>query len=198
MSLRSAGAQATGVSGVLSVAWKVALLGVVAGLAKTYFDPRLGLPGHSVIWWFTPILAAKVLTRSRLAATGASVTAGGVIMVLSSGTGRFLAPVEFAASGFAADLLLGSGDSLRQPSALRLFPVAVLSGIVANLARFGFKVLLFSRPGPRWRLDAAGLAWRVGSYVLFGAVCGLLAATIYFLSRRRTQNRQTGSDTASG
>ena len=200
MPLRCADATTKAASPRATAVWRVALLpallGVAAGLAKVFLDQGLGLPGHSVLWWFTPILAAKVATRARFGATGASVTAGGVVAVLSHGFGRVMAPVEFAASGLAADLLLG-GVRFQAVSPPKLFAVAGLSGVMANLARLAFKMLLFSRPGPHWRLGAAGLGWRVASYAVFGAASGLLVAAVYLVSRRQRRKSRNASGDAS-
>ena len=158
------------------------LLGVVAGITKTpAFKTSLQIPGHSVIWWFAPILAAKLIAGRHYSATLAGLAAGCILAPFAHGAGRFLGPSSFALAGVVTDVL-GVALRLRARSGLPLLLSAVTLGVAANLSRFPF--MLLAR-GPHWYFTPLGLVGRLMSYIVFGALTGAIVACAVMASTRR-------------
>jgi len=163
------------------------LLGIVAGLSKApFFKTSLGVPGHSVIWWFAPILAAKLIAGRGYSATLAGVAAGCALAPFSHGAGGLMGPATFALAGFVTDAL-GLVLRLRARAGIALVVSSVTLGVAANLSRFAMKSL---RGGRLWDYTLLGLSGRLASYVFFGALTGAMVACALLAASKRRRSSE--------
>ena len=163
------------------------LLGIIAGISKApFFKTSLGFPGHSVIWWFAPILAAKVIAGRGYSATLAGIAAGCALAPFSHGAGRLMGPAAFALAGVVTDSL-ALVLRLRARTGFALILSAVALGVAANLSRFVLKT--FER-GPRWNFTLLGVSGHLASYIFFGALTGAMVACALLAASKRRRSSE--------
>ena len=156
-------------------------LGVLAGASRVFLKTSLQMPGHSVIWWYAPILAAKLVAGRRYSATIAGLAAAGFVAAFARGGSLFVGPVAFTAAGAVTDVLGGALHILTR-SRVALVVSAVILGMAANLARLCVRTVAH---GPKWRFSLDALAGRALSYIAFGALTGAIVAGALILAGLR-------------
>ena len=150
----------------------MASIGVLAGLAVTYCRTPLHWPGHKVVLWMVPVLAGRLVTRTR---AGASVGVVGLIvttLVLGGqlGGGAVMMPLVFFA-GVMLDAAAGIVER-QKLSAWSALPLLALAGVAGNLICFIKRLFdvtgqVVSAGGRQELLEAAG------SYAVFGVLAGV-------------------------
>jgi hypothetical protein len=162
-----------------------AAVGAAAGLVAAQVRLHLGLPGHKVLFWLTPVLAARLIlggpagaTAGAVAAAMATAAAGGNL------AGSFVHLPLIGVAGLVLDVAAWLAERGRLAAAWAI-PLMGLAGLAANLVCLGKRLL-----APWWG-EAGHTLWGVNaapiSYALFGLLAGLLGATAAWLVLRRTR-----------
>ena len=157
----------------------VAAVGVLAGIVVAYARMPLHMPGHKALWWMIPVLASRLLTRTRAgASTGAFAT---VITTLSLG-GRLAGGVAMMplviVAGVVLDWAAGFVERHHVPRWGGIVFLA-LAGTVGNLVCFA-KWLFESKGAVLWTGNMGDLVPAAGSYAFFGFLAGLVGAAAAF------------------
>jgi hypothetical protein len=160
--------------------------GALSAIAVGMLHLRIGVPGHAILRGVVPMALGLALVPRRssgmVMASGAGVTAA---LMLIGGFGRFqpAALLSVLLLGPVLDLAL-----IGRPAGWRLYGRFVVAGVVANCAafatRFAVAFLGYRLPGGRQFIEFWPTA--LGSFVVCGAVAGLVSASLWFrLSSRR-------------
>jgi hypothetical protein len=164
-------------------------VGVIAGCLAASVKLHLGLPGHKVLIWMTPVIVARLLGRCRIGTTAGAFTAAFV----SLGSGGNLAggllglPLVGAAGAFVDACILKLEN--HRASAPATIIVVALAAMMANLICCVKRLLGPIGIAPHDFFGSAGLMLRPLSYAFFGFVAGLVAAiTSHVVRRRRTRS----------
>ena len=151
--------------------------GAVAGVLAAQIRLHLGLPGHKVLFWMVPILAARLLWRCPVGATMGATTAAGTSFALGGNlAGGFPYVALVVLAGGVLDAVVAFAHARRLSTASTVL-LLTAGGMAANLLCLTKRVLtpvynhlpILGIPGP--------LATFM-SYALFGALAGLLGATL--------------------
>ena len=163
-----------------------AAVGAAAGLVAGQLRLHLGLPGHKVLFWLTPVLAARLIaggpagaTAGALAAAVATAVAGGNL------AGSLVQLPLIGVAGLVIDAAAWLAER-RGPTAL-VIPLMGLAGLVANLVCFGKRLLAPWGQAGHWLW---GVDVRLFSYALFGLLAGLLGAALAYAVMRRLRRSQ--------
>lgn len=181
--LRSIGRLGDDVS-ALEVATLV-LLGVTAAVMSSYVRLGLRIPGHTIVLAVLPMALGLAVVPRQLAGTTMSVSAMLTAALLSASGVRYFgvgAMASITAVGPLLDLALA-----RARGGWRLYLGFVLAGLAANMIAFsvrgGSKLLQVEGLGRR--LFADWLSQAAVTYVLAGAIAGLLSAACWFRMRHQ-------------
>ena len=167
-------------------------VGVIAGCAAAFLKLHLGLPGHKAIIWMTPVIAARLLGRCRIAATAGAFTAA--FVSLGSGgnlAGGLLGLPLVGAAGALVDACILKLEN-RKASAPTTILVVALAAMLANLICYGKRLLVPAGIAPHDMFGSAAVLLRPISYALFGFLAGLIASTGTHLFRRRPKPGESG------
>jgi len=166
----------------------VCAIGLAAGAASACLRLHLGLPGHKVLVWLTPVMAARLVSRSPLGGTGGTLSAALGAMAAGgelAGPASFL-PVTILA-GMLMDAVIGLAER-RRLAAGWVFVLAAVGGLTANSV-LAIKRLL--TPVFTWHAWAglSEVESRLLSYALFGALAGVLGAALAWAIKRKRLRR---------
>ncbi len=159
-------------------AW-IAAVAILSGIAVTFARMPLHLPGHKVLWWMAPLLAARLLTR-----TPAGSTVGSIVVLattLSLG-GRIAGGPFFAPLIIPAAALLDLAIRLSERGNYALWQrviVFALAGMLGNgLCSIKQILEVAATASTTGRLNDLSIA--VGSYAVFGLVAATVGAVVGF------------------
>jgi hypothetical protein len=157
----------------------LALLAALIVVAKIALRLPLQLPGHSGIFWMAIVIVAAGAVPKRGAASLVGLTSGIIAAFLGMGDlGALNTLLSYTMIGVATDLAL---LLLRDPENLI---VAALAGVFGHLGKLFIKWALASLTGAPAGFVALGLARAIVSYIIFGALGGLLGALTLAALRR--------------
>jgi hypothetical protein len=150
-------------------------VGVLAGIAVTFARTPIHMPGHKAIWWITPILASRLMTRPRAGASVAAVTAAITTLTLGGRLGGGFASLPLIIlAGALLDLAARIAER-REFSISRRLLFFALAGAAANLLCFAQRFA-----DPKTAIFATGnladLFNAACSHGAFGFLAGLLGA----------------------
>jgi hypothetical protein len=159
--------------------------GALAALAIGFLHISLRLPGHAILRGALPMAMGLALVPRRTAGTlmaiGAGFTAAG-LTAMNLGSFPVPAMLSVLALGPVLDVAL-----LGHSTGWRLYAKFVVAGAIANLLAYALKVAgvwlgigMFSGGGNFARLSLVAV---IASYVLCGALAGLLGAAACFRAR---------------
>ena len=152
-------------------------VGVIAGLLAAHAGLHAGLPGHKVLFWLTPVLIARMLSRHPVGAmAGASAAAAAALAVGGSFAGAFVYLPLVVAAGGILDALLAFANRRRLPMWL-VVPLLGLGAAAANLLCAVNRLLVPVRR-EHLLLGLSGPSATLVSYAIFGLVAGLVGAAI--------------------
>lgn len=163
--------------------FQLILLALFAGLivvAKIALRTPIQLPGHSGLFWMALLVVAAGVVPKRGAATLTGLTSG--ILAAFLGLGDFGALdtlISYTMAGVGVDL----GLMLMQATPENLL-VATLAGILGHLGKYLVKWIFGLLSGAPLGFVALGLVWSLASYILFGALGGLLGGLTLKALRR--------------
>lgn len=162
--------------------FQLILLALFAGLivaAKIALKTPIRLPGHSGLFWMALVVVAVGLVSRVGAGSLVGLTSGILAGFLGMGDfGALDTFLSYTAVGVAADLaflLLRNLDSL---------VICALVGVLGHLGKFVVKWALGAVTGAPLGFISLGLAGSFASYVLFGALGGLLGGLTLKALRR--------------
>ncbi len=171
----------------------VGAVGLLAGILVTFARMPLHMPGHKVLWWMTPVLTSRLLTRTKAGAiTGALATALSTMLLGGRLAGGIIMMPMVVFAGALLDLTAGivERSSVTRGRALLWF---ALAGTVGNLA-CSMNRLFEPLGGFFSARNINDLLWTAGSYAFFGFLAGLLgAAAGYAISRVRASPKMPQS-----
>jgi ABC-type thiamin/hydroxymethylpyrimidine transport system permease subunit len=157
----------------------MALFAALVVIAKIAFKLPLQLPGHSGIFWMAILVVAARVIPKRGAASLVSLTSGLLAAFLGMGDfGALDTVLSYTIAGVGTDLtilLLGSPEKLY---------VATLAGVFGNLAKFLVKWGIGLVSGAPLGFVALGLARSLVSYIIFGAIGGLIGGLTLIALRK--------------
>jgi len=173
-------------AGSLGALLAVCGVGLLAGIASAHVRLHLGLPGHKAVLWMTPVIAARLLFRSRVGATGGTLAATFASMASGGPLGAAAAGLPIAGlAGALLDLGIDFVERHRFGAGWSILLVG-LAGAGANVAMLGRRLLwpLFES---HVLVGTGGIGGRLVSYAVFGLLAGLLGAALArVLARRKT------------
>jgi len=171
-----------GVVGLRNLLANVAV-GVLAGLAVAHLRLKLGLPGHKILIWMTPVIIARLLAKHPVGTTSGALSAGCVSVGLG---GNFAGDILFlplvGMAGLVLDAAVACADRLRTPAWL-LIPLMGLAGMVAGIICVA-KRLSVPIVHSHVVFGLSGLPARTVSYALFGLAAGLVGTTLAVLAQK--------------
>ncbi len=157
----------------------LALFAALIVVAKIALKLPLQLPGHSGLFWMALIVVAAGVVPKPAAASLVGLTSGILAAFLGLGDfGALETLLSYTMVGVGADLallLLRNLDSL---------VVCVLLGMLGHLGKFLVKWALGVITGAPLGFVALGLARSLVSYIIFGALGGLLGGLTLKTLRR--------------
>ena len=150
-------------------------VGIFSGLFIAAAKLNLGLSGHKAFMWMTPLLIARFRTGAKIGVSAggmfAAVTAFSLNANLAGGAIGF--PLIAVAAG-----VLDTVANYIEKKKVSLFPMIVMlafAGAAANLICLVKRMFLPTGISPN-NLFGAGMMLRTFSYLLFGALSGVVAA----------------------
>jgi hypothetical protein len=160
-----------------------ASVGMLSALVAAHVRLHLGLPGHKALIWMTPIVFARLLTRSKPGAT-AGVSAAAIT---SLGLGAPLAGGPWGLPLIAlAGAVLDTAIWRIEKHSLPLVITVPLIGLTAMFANLLCLAKRMANPVGAFSHDAVAAWWfRPVSYAAFGLMAGLMAATAAAVARRK-------------
>jgi ABC-type thiamin/hydroxymethylpyrimidine transport system permease subunit len=158
----------------------LALFAALIVVAKIALKTPLQLPGHTGLFWMAIIVVAAGVVRKPGAASLVGLTSGILAAFLGLGDfGALETLLSYTMVGVCTDLallLLGNNlDSL---------VVCMLVGVMGHLGKFLVKWALGVVTGAPLGFIALGLARSLVSYIIFGALGGLLGGLTLKALRR--------------
>lgn len=171
-------------------------LAVAAAAFRTFVRVPLRLPSHSVLQWLPVVILGQLWVRRSWAGLyqGSLIGAiccfhpGRIMLTFSA-----LAPLtEYVLAGGVVSWLLHRSLSAK-PLRWRVWLLFLLVGLLANLARVGYRMAYFL-PRPEQVLRFYGPVQFIVFYVLFGLAAGLLAAIMYTLFSRAGEGNRDPVD----
>ena len=149
----------------------LALFSALVVVAKISLRMPLQMPGHTGLFWMAIVIVAAGVVPKRGAVSLVGLTSGILAAFLGMGDqGALDTLLSYTAIGVGVDLALWL---LRNPESI---PMAMLAGALGHLAKLGVKWALSALTGAPVGFVALGLAWSMVTYVVFGALGGLLGA----------------------
>lgn len=157
----------------------IALFSALVVVTKIALRLPLKLPGHSGIFWMAIVIVAAGVVPKRGAVALVGLTSGMLAAFLGMGDfgalNTFLSYTMVGVGTELALLLLGSPEALLP---------AALAGAIGHLSKFLVKWAMGIISGAPVGIVALGLIWSLLSYVLWGALGGLLGALTLRALRR--------------
>lgn len=163
--------------------FQLILLALFAGLivvAKIALKTPLQLPGHSGLFWMALLVIAAGVVPKAGAASLTGLTSG--ILAAFLGLGDFGALdtlLSYLMAGVGVDL----GLLILQARPENLL-VAALAGTLGHLGKYLVKWIFGLISGAPLGFVALGLIWSLLSYIVFGALGGLLGGLTLLALRR--------------
>lgn len=149
----------------------LSLLSALIVVAKIALRFPITLSGHSGIFWMAIVIVGAGVVPKRGATSIIGVTSGLIAAFLGLGDyGALNTFFSYTLVGVGTDLAL---LLLRDPTSLLAAPLA---GAIGHLGKLLFKWLFGVLTGTPVAFVALGLARAIVSYILFGALGGLLGA----------------------
>jgi ABC-type thiamin/hydroxymethylpyrimidine transport system permease subunit len=153
--------------------FQLILLALFAGLiviAKIALKTPIQLPGHTGIFWIALLVVAAGVVPKRGAASLTGLTSGILAAYLGMGDfGALDTLLSYLMAGVGVDL----GLMILQTSPENLL-AATLAGTLGHLGKYLVKWVFGLISGALLGFIALGLVWTLASYIIFGALGGLL------------------------
>ena len=168
--------------------WASVSVGVLAGIATATIKLHLGLPGHKVWFWLTPVLTTRLLNRCSIGTTAGTLAAGATTLGLGGhlAGGLIGLPLIIFAGAFC-DWVISRWDE-RNYSAAWIIPLVALLGMGANLLALVKRLFNPSDSAVHTLFGLSGWTCDLFSYLICGLIAGLtagfLAWSIQRVSRR--------------
>lgn len=157
----------------------MALFAALVVVAKIALRLPLQLPGHSGLFWVAILVVASQVVPKPGSTSLVGLTSGLLAAFLGLGDfGALDTLLSYTLAGVGVDLAL---LLLRNPENL---VVAALVGVTGHLAKFLVKWLIGMISGAPLGFVALGLARSLLSYIVFGALGGLLGGLTLIALRK--------------
>lgn len=154
------------------------LFAMAAAVGRTL---HLGMPGHSVVFWLPSLFLARRFCGYR--GSGFIVSTGGGLMAMAprpAFDGRVAGWLLGAVVVETVMILTDDGPG---------FFIGLLMGIAANLGKMAPKVITILTVGATPRHNKATLPFMLVSYLLFGAIAGLISVSAWKGARKLRKKR---------
>jgi hypothetical protein len=158
----------------------LALCGAGAALLVALVPWNLRIPGHAILRVALPMALGLALVPRRASGSIMAAAGGAVAATLAAAGLGHAQPAAIAglvAIGPALDLATSAGWS-----GWRLYAGFVMAGAMANLLAFGvrFSTAWLAIDPARSRAGSMNWGWALVSFILCGAVAGLIGAALCF------------------
>ncbi len=154
------------------------ILGILVFAAAVLLSDasHLKMPGHIVVLWFPALMAGRALSNYRGSGIIISAIGGGM-------ANAYHPPVGADVLGFVLAAVVVEGIMLlvhQKPSAV----VGIFTGVAADLGKLLPKLAVILLGGATPNHNRATLSFMVASYIVFGAVAGIIYVVGRYLKRR--------------
>lgn len=167
-----------------------ASVGVIAGLSIGNIRLNLGLPGHKVLFWMTPVIIARLLGRCKAGTTAGALSAAFTTLALGGHfAGGILGLPLIGFAGIILDVVISFLEKSEMP-ALLIIPIIGVTAMLASLVCLIKRLLVPAGLSSHFVFGVSGFWVKLISYAFFGLIAGLVAATLAFLINRRRQIRR--------
>jgi hypothetical protein len=167
----------------------MAAAGVLSGIAVTFVRTPMGMPGHKVLLWMIPVLAARLKTGARAGASAGAFASAGTMLSLGgriAGGGLMLPAI--VAAGAILDLAVTFAHR-RAMSAGGTLIVLAASGMAGNLVCFANWAAI-ARGAVFTHGSSSELAAAALSYAFFGILAGFMGGIAGLTLLRPWQRRR--------
>jgi hypothetical protein len=168
--------------------FQLILLALFSGLivvAKIALKTPLQLSGHTGIFWMALLVIAAGVVPKRGAASLTGLTSGILAAFLGMGDfGALDTLLSYLMAGVGVDLGLMILQASPENLAAATLAAATLAGVMGHLAKYLVKWVFGLISGAPLGFVALGLVWSLVSYIIFGALGGLLGGLTLRALRR--------------
>ena len=170
----------------------IAAIAIVSGIAVAFARSPLHLPGHKVLFWMAPVLAARLLTRTPFGSTAGAVV---VLATTLSLGGRIAGGPVFAPLIIPAAALLDLSIAATRRHNLALWQRVILLALVGLLGNLLCSVKqVLEIPATASPTAIPGdLLFATTSYALSGLIAATLGATAGYALVRFRIGEETGN-----
>ena len=176
-------------------------VGVIAGLFISHVRLHLGLPGHKVLFWMTPVLVARLLGRCRAGTTAGALAAAFTACSLGGHLGGGIIGLPLVGvAGVFLDTVIGWIEKRKINYGILMITLVGLSAMTANLIVFGKRMINSVGGNLTFLFGVTGIWYDLICYACFGLAAGLLAAsTVSVIGAKRKKKTKRGeTDELSG
>jgi len=178
-------------SNQIKMALACASVGVMAGVFISSFKLNLGLSGHKAFFWMTPVILARLMSKSKVGTTVGGFAAAITTYSLGSNlAGGFLGIGFIAVAGAFLDTVINLFENRRWPMLLALAVIS-LAGLFANIICLSKRMLLPQGISPHYFFGNSGVFFKLLSYALFGFAAGFTATLLFWIvkiKQRKSKN----------
>jgi hypothetical protein len=172
----------------------VMAVGILAGIVTTFARTPIHMPGHKVILWMAPILATRLVTRTRAGTSFGTFSTATTALSLG---GRIAGGIAMMPLVVLAGVVLDGAVQFGQRRNFTRWQqvlLLALAGAIGNLICFVKR--LFDPTGAFFSVgNFNDMLTAAGSHALFGFLAGLLGATAgYALLRFRPPDTRADVD----
>ncbi len=175
-----------------------ASVGIIAGIFVGAVRLKLGLPGHKVFLWLTPVIVARLLGRCKAGTTAGALSSALAGLALGGNfAGGILGLPLIGFAGVILDLVINSlegpreaGSQQRQSPYLSTIPIIGITSMFVGLLCFIKRLLVPAGVNRHFLFGISGFWYQFICYAFFGLSAGLVAATIACLINRRHRIRR--------
>ncbi|UCG50066.1 MAG: hypothetical protein JSU94_09820 [Phycisphaerales bacterium] len=159
--------------------------GVIGGVLAANLRLHLGLPGHKILLWMTPIIIARLLGRCPAGCTVGTLSAG--FACLASGGNLAGGVLGLPLAGLGAviqDTVVKLLEDKSAPAFIGI-PAIGITAMVAGILLFIKRSFLPDGLAPHSIFGSADLPFELASYAAFGLISGLIASAVAYLVTRQ-------------
>jgi hypothetical protein len=164
-------------------------VGIIAGLFTSHVRLHLGLDGHKALFWMTPVIIARLLSRCKAGTTAGALSCAFTAFVSGGNlAGGILGFPLIGVAGIMLDVVINFLENRNVSGIFAVLAVGI-AGMLANLICLMKR--LFSPEGfnPNYLFGVSDFWFKLVSYAFFGLLAGVIAATVTYLINRRQKEK---------
>ena len=153
-------------------------VGIITGLivAQPFLKLHLGLSGHRALFWMTPVLTSRLVTRFKAGSTLGALSAAFATFIWGGNlAGGLVGLPLIALVAFIFDFVINRIENYKVKPLL-FIPLLGLAAMAGNLIMFSKRLLMPAGPAGNSFLGMSGFLFDMLSYAIFGLLAGVSAA----------------------